>query len=158
MFIKKRTRSSVYYHFLSFDNWIDYYQSTEQIKYRNAYAIKKRGFFLMKSLLLSILWYFKALALSQSLNQGNREEKYRGKLGKRELLVFHSKPLRWWLFIKALALTTNPAVINECTHFKLRFLQNWELLFWFNYCIALLNKFTNCGREMRKPLFLLFPF
>jgi len=62
--------------------------------------------------------------LSESLNQGNREEKYRGKLGKRELLVFYSKPLRWSLFIKALALITIPAVINECTNFKLRFLQN----------------------------------
>ena len=78
----------------------------------------------MKSVLLSILWCFKAWALRGSLNQGNREEKYRGKVGKRELLVFYSKPLRWSLFIKALALTTIPAVINECTNFKLRFLQN----------------------------------
>jgi len=64
----------------------------------------------------------------------------------------------WSLFIKALALITVLAVLNECTNFKLRFLQNWELRFWFNAWIALLNKFTNCGREMRKPLFFLFPF
>ena len=135
MFIKKRTRSSVYYHFLSFDNWIDYYQSTEQIKYRNAYAIKKRGFFLMKSVLLSILWYFKALALSESLNQGNREEKYRGKLGKRELLVFYSKPLRWSLFIKALALTTIPTVMYT---FQIKISPKLRITFLIQllYCIT----------------------
>jgi len=42
-------------------------------------------------------------------------------------------------------------------NFKLRFLQNWELRFWFNAWIALPNKFTNCGRDIRKSLFLLFP-
>ncbi len=43
---KYRPRSSVYQHFLSLENLIDYYQSNEQIEYRNAYAIKKRRFFL----------------------------------------------------------------------------------------------------------------
>jgi len=57
-------------------------------------------------------------------NQDNSQEKYRGKLGQGELLVFHSKPSRWSLFIEAFALTTIPFVINKCTHFKLRFLQN----------------------------------
>jgi len=80
--------------------------------------------FLIKSVLSRILLYFKTQALRRSLNLGNREEKYREKLGKRELLVFQSNPSRWALFIKALALTTIPAVINKCTHFKLRFLQN----------------------------------
>jgi len=39
-----------------------------------------------------------AQALRGSPNQGNREEKFWGKLGKRELFVFHSEPLRWSLF------------------------------------------------------------
>jgi len=51
--------------------------------------------------------------LRGSLNQDNSQEKYRGKLGQGELLVFHSKPLRWSLFIKAFAVTTILAVINK---------------------------------------------
>jgi hypothetical protein len=62
--------------------------------------------------------------LRGSLAQGNSQEKYRGKLAKRELLVFHSEPLRWSAFIKTLALAAIPAEINERTNFKLRFLKN----------------------------------
>ena len=59
--------------------------------------LRERRFLNIKSV-PSILRYLKAQALRGSLNQGNGEDKYRRKLGKRELLVFHSKPLRWSFF------------------------------------------------------------
>jgi len=43
----------------------------------------------------SILLYFKTQALIASLDQGNCEEKYRGKLGKRELLVFNVDSVKY---------------------------------------------------------------
>jgi len=49
----------------------------------------------MKSVLLSILWYFKARALRESLNQGNSLEKYRGKHGEVKLSVFNVDAVKY---------------------------------------------------------------
>ena len=65
-----------------------------------------------------------AQALRGSPNQGNREENFEENLTNASYLFFTRNHCAGRYFFRALALTTIPAVINEFTNFKLRFLQN----------------------------------